>query len=1805
MKNFASHVTVRAVLLTVCILFVSDRCFAQATDDPFRNYTDLNGITLQGFSHFDWRDSLDLLFEPIHIDYSDTTVFDNTNNIWLGFQWGSYGRGQKRLRENVVQLHGSEGTWSLGSTGNIFTDTTFTHNDHAEALLARKVRDEASSVALILENMYMTRYWFLKAPSMQWATSGTYWGNRGLPYIQNQIDTTGSCFTFEHRQLGTSQQDTSAFGYMDKQYSADSVSSGFAVVLSKPAFNRVQLRSSTIFTPTDIIASDTSGMNADQKRKIAKDRFEAAANGSKNYLLCTLRRLDVNDTVRDTSIVCTVKIPYWYRTLVHTPVTHTEVRRDVIRFDSVFALLSTTDTVSDTRGCMFRQLHTPTELNQVDSLLIIRRRDIPLFVPGDSKSYLTVGAYYKTSRKDEANPRIESPNLPHSIYRDPDPAHDFIDSIDLIVEYYGQLDIGVRNVTIECPVARAMHLGRYDTLICALASRDLRRLDTINKLLHSRVKLKSWYLLDEPDVEVWHTQRYIAKLLGSRVTTEGYTGLAYLAHVPQQTYWSGFGFNMQARNVAPYVRKSLWVSDSTWGSPSELQLGINGGWEGGSFFSPDMLECKECKYGDTNVSGYGFPGRESPSSVSFHGLSHNTAYAMCGLEEPVANYYNMADALLAKKRIIAHNWIEVRWTYGAKYALPDSSNVLQYYHSSNRLRPHTGEEIRRMIWMPLCFGVKGVMYDGEFQDKILTLGELRVSNTIQDQRDSGVCVIKKRQDVETGLWYAGVSPHSLSDDSTGQEFILADSNGSDYFQFVPSAKRFGLTEYVRSDDSSINSVSFKQGVDTNRIYIGYRSMRYVMMKEHDRISLLDSILSKLYPVCMMSKGVNYHRAARGGDTSLFTKYIDMNWGGIQLAPIDSLFEPVVWDSSHSFVDVSVMEHDDYSADSIFYVVCVNRDANPLVRVAHTGIDSLDYNFFSTFEFDSLTQVSALQKHDQIGAKQIRLPFCYKGEVELQGKFLHIVELAPENPTNGIDTVISTTNSIDLTFLPGEGKILRVEVLSPVDADVSSGSIDFANQRKIIAMPLLVRRDTINNRGVYDSTRVVYHIVYSRQDTLYYDPLLMRYVTQDRVYYQRSKIVDRLTQQDVNPLNPYLAELWDTTMCISNDIYDTYNACMSDSLLVTPSCKYPSLVVRYDANDNKEYVYVVYTCFEPYPTHPKPLAVVESQFGSTDTIPEPINMVVDRPDYGTLEQYGHASINASSTHNYYAWSTYNKGIRIASRTTSANEALRCRTSSAWRFGEVSWWGSKNGSAEGAECAHPSLNTYSRLSGEDECALVWEESRISYGMPSDDHNWHIYYTQLRHNGLGLLDYGLPTYKTDCTSILDTCTFDIGSYAKKVRVSRYSKVNDGYQVHKMPSVVRDLQETNTGTKWDNVVWSGQNGTASGGLCTSTTGILSEAVWSINDSLKAAVNNRLYSCLFEFSNPSMTWASSYTHDSDIVINFDADYPPLGDWTIGHIAKSYWHMATPCYLLGGGHHPHLSASPIVFDNVQWMQVRRLASQGLASENSPLYTSVKRLFKTGIDDFIGVFKLVGYEGASGGFSVCDYTEESENGTMSPLFYGMRERVPSDTIFSNWFVVNNKKLLRFMMKGNYDGIAHMYVENQRTGLSEYVDLSKVVPDTIQGVQVGAYSVVNGGADTYRVLLVKGQSDAVYREDQYIDFSRFGYSKTASDESVEYAVDLATVSGMNADCGLRVYPNPAEDEAFFEVGRVANGHAIKFQTLQVRVSDVTGSVVQTFEIKAGETLRVSVVDLSPGVYSVNLYNKDAGFSLAATTRVVVLR
>ncbi len=365
------------------------------------------------------------------------------------------------------------------------------------------------------------------------------------------------------------------------------------------------------------------------------------------------------------------------------------------------------------------------------------------------------------------------------------------------------------------------------------------------------------------------------------------------------------------------------------------------------------------------------------------------------------------------------------------------------------VRSKTGEEIRLLYNTNLIYGSKGIFFDREQSKDLYSTGFLGIG-----KGDTNVTY-------NTDDYYT---------------FVENDTIGADFPNGAGDV--YKIADFINKDTiSKYNSIS------PDRVYIGTKSVRVEVKKQHDWISHNNDALMNLRLQASFSKGFR--------DLENWNPYKFNRWNKnplrriIELDSIKSrkLFEPK-HDLVHNinpdyefidstFLDVTLLQHKNNSVEDLYmnkdavYLGVVNRRTDPLLFIDSIEIGTLDtlreLMFFSTSEFDdgvrdgredlwgvfrdSLWWQSQWWK--RLGVREIYLPLNitpYGNGTYILAQELGLDSLDSlgwrysDKYYHRIDTTLAYDDSLSIKFLPGQGKIIKISYIPYFFNDPKQDSI---------------------------------------------------------------------------------------------------------------------------------------------------------------------------------------------------------------------------------------------------------------------------------------------------------------------------------------------------------------------------------------------------------------------------------------------------------------------------------------------------------------------------------------------------------------------------------------------------------------------------------------------------------------------------------------------------------------------------------------------------------------------------------------------
>jgi hypothetical protein len=397
------------------------------------------------------------------------------------------------------------------------------------------------------------------------------------------------------------------------------------------------------------------------------------------------------------------------------------------------------------------------------------------------------------------------------------------------------------------------------------------------------------------------------------------------------------------------------------------------------------------------------------------------------------NFYTKNSFLFSDKPWWANMWLSNERWYG--------DTITKEIYLVQR-RPLTGEEVRLFNNLPLILGCKGLDYWWGTSDFNI--------------------------DINGNLLFGSIGMASFNGTHnelpTGDDLLNSSLIGGDFIQFPSDPSTF--TKFL-----NINSILWDTlAISQNRMYVGRASARWETTKLNRWIEAVQDTLMNLHLTAWYAHGFknwyiqdpifNQH------NPNLLNSLIDLNNIKIRrIGAIEANGMPHYEPNDSSFYDITcLVDPTDYPGPdpfkSSYYIAVQNRRTDPLILHLDSLKNRKDMSlyFYSTAEFDKYANEGGYRLSDnsyqtpaywqnlwwrRLGCRELQIPLRNQITGDSPYKLLRVKELgigtwldsfwyrkAPF--THRIDTLVGCDSIIIVRLLPGEAKILHVEVIYPSD-----------------------------------------------------------------------------------------------------------------------------------------------------------------------------------------------------------------------------------------------------------------------------------------------------------------------------------------------------------------------------------------------------------------------------------------------------------------------------------------------------------------------------------------------------------------------------------------------------------------------------------------------------------------------------------------------------------------------------------------------------------------------------------------------------
>lgn len=1120
--------------------------------------------------------------------------------------------------------------------------------------------------------------------------------------------------------------------------------------------------------------------------------------------------------------------------------------------------------------------------------------------------------------------------------------------------------------------------------------------------------------------------------------------------------------------------------------------------------------------------------------------------------------------------------------YGIGIIYEDSVNTLNDRYipvlKHDLYGPHTGEEIRYMIGNSITHGAKGIIFDGTMTYKFPLINSGGKDAEIGEMRWGGLFNMGWELITDTHVDY----------DKTGEDFLTQELFGHDYLEYngdysnIPPYIRFDLlNQYVACQDNSF--------------YVGRKSARMESYKMFTYIKHNGDELLKLDLQANYFKGFKEHYLQHHDITqdTILKNFINFDSSAFHLYKLadvlygDSASAPQEPFIDSTYFELTLLKDRNRSLDSVFYIGLVNRRTDPMIVYKNpTNPEDKYLRFIPTYRLDSLCRNGGEGQsaeywqgyyYKRLGSREFELPFNFIHSTDTASyHLLKVTELgtditaldtlwylnAPYNHKIK-DTVIGQDRPLKIRMLPGQSKILKVEVLKP---DFVEGHLDNYNQSKMIEF-----------QDPTDTNQIRYHLTYYRQDSVItsHHPVPV-YKVINQVYYVQSEAIEK------NSITENI--VWQIPQVVSQGYIN-----LSEQPVTNRSCDFPSIVVRKDTTDSSlTKAYIVYTCEGNDPEAPTS-ELVETVINTEPAVPLLLSSRVISEFKGfDHSRFGTPVINASSNGNYLAWSDSSNGLVIAFHTPNENFPNQFQRDTIRR-------NIFNPFCNAFDLLYPSLNVYSSIeNNEDNCALVWYQE-----CPEDAEN--IFYTRLFYDSTSGIKYDIhnvyhglypPLHNPSVTAIRLSDNIDNESIPVVYRsLADYSQTVDTcYNRYDVIYWVKNENDSNQYIQ-SRVIY--HNDSLNIPIKWSSTGVINRY---FNPDLVVMVNS-IYPAQQDGLSLSGGQEVSFPH-GDLNLNATLNNESIYQFA-DYIQPNYRTSKIKWNFVSYGKNTHLSNStkPNLHQNHQAWKNRRVYEKHSDTINPEILSSAKLFYRIDDADELKEDYLIGFQGdlneaLVGAFEV--------NQDIVPPWMpkdqctgGYYFEPKRDTILTEYFYINtwdDNVPVSMIYSGVRDSnLVRLYLERGSDSSLTELPLPLISPPN-HGILLN-FDLVNGGGDEYRFVFISNDTTSVIKEESYvggIPLIDTIYAKSTSDNRI--IIDLSTGSSHYANndttITIEIYPNPVVSELNIS-GLLPYNYIKKYginSLIHFEIYDAIGNLQFEFNSKSGKVESFDLSSFSSGLYTV---------------------
>ncbi|MGA2296907.1 MAG: hypothetical protein ABSG15_05080 [FCB group bacterium] len=389
----------------------------------------------------------------------------------------------------------------------------------------------------------------------------------------------------------------------------------------------------------------------------------------------------------------------------------------------------------------------------------------------------------------------------------------YISKIDVEVNYYGIVDLGIDWIRLETPRMRDIYFGKYDSLAYAICDSNVT--DFQSHIQKRQPRIFRFYLADEAIPMQWSSVRYLNMLLDTlgELETPTYNPghqdsppAHYIYATGQEQNRNGSILDFGSRAGVPFYKKTRCIDPNkeyTQTSSFNLRYGFNG----------NNLH----SFNDTLNSEYESHLRNTMSIPVTGGFNifddfENIRGTLFNVEFNSWNGYGKYPAILFSSK----PWWSNLWIQSESW-IKDTSIINSFTLINTSNRPKTGEEVRLLISEPVILGAKGLFYYLKTRYGYLS-----------DSTDIGSLGLQNN-----------INPNVQNSLPTGDSLVYNNFIGGDYINYLDT--NYKWNNYFNPNVYDLNFMK----VDTGHFYIGLRSTRAEIMKNHKWIDAVQNELMNL------------------------------------------------------------------------------------------------------------------------------------------------------------------------------------------------------------------------------------------------------------------------------------------------------------------------------------------------------------------------------------------------------------------------------------------------------------------------------------------------------------------------------------------------------------------------------------------------------------------------------------------------------------------------------------------------------------------------------------------------------------------------------------------------------------------------------------------------------------------------------------------------------------------------------------------------------------------------------------------------